>query len=99
MCSFIKRVSAFFFRLSPYLVLLSGGIWIAWILFNPPLYVVDQGRKITYAMYRDSDIFGEGLYPIPDYITAILHSMGVAVTAATIFYLLKKVVASKTEKK
>lgn len=98
---FLKRawikLTPFFsrlFRLSPYLVLLLGSIWIAWILFNPPLYVTSGGTKYPY----DPDIdYTIKLYPTPDYITVILHSVGIAVITAMIFYLLKKVTATKTK--
>jgi hypothetical protein len=94
---FIKQVGPSLLRLSPYLVLLSGSIWIAWILFNPPLYVIWRGgRRIAYNIEEHPIL--KNLYPVSDYTTAILHSMGVAVIAGVIFYLLKKVV-STTEKK
>lgn len=92
----LQTLDSFLFRMSPYLVLLSGSMWIAWILFNPPLYVMRGNKKLLY----DSDLSSMvGLYPTPDYITTILHSIGIAVITGMIFYLLKKVVAAKTEKK
>ncbi|MDA8325651.1 MAG: hypothetical protein M0033_05470 [Nitrospiraceae bacterium] len=120
------------FRISPYIVLLAGSAWIAWTLFNPPLYVTFHGKKLPYisvpqkllnkieqyqeqgyspdeivagfaqsknysdiaAKARQSDSFSAlarmQLYPTPDFYTAILHSMGIAVIAGMIFYLLKR---------
>ena len=89
------------FRLFPYLVLLSGSIWIAWILFNPPLYVTSKGAKFPYASHKYVEIdndYNESLYPTPDYITAILHSMGIDIITGMVFYLLRKVVSAKTIK-
>jgi len=83
--------------LSPYLVLLSGSFWVAWILFKPPLYVIRGGEKLLYE--EDTGHWLERYYPTPDYITAILQSMGVAVIFGTMFYLLKKMVSASTEKK
>lgn len=36
----------------PYLVLFSGCILTAWILYNPPLYVFSHGEKVPYANYQ-----------------------------------------------
>jgi len=83
-------------RLSPYLALLSGSIWIAWILFHPPLYVTYQGKKYPLALALDLKdaphlrILSR-LYPTPDFYTALLHSLGVAVITGMAFYLLRKV--------
>ena len=93
------RLKPFFshpFQLSPHLVLLSGSFLIAWILFNPPLYVIRGGERLLYK--EDAGNWMERYYPTPDYITAILHSMGIAVIVGTICYLLKKVVSAQTGK-
>jgi Protein of unknown function (DUF1566) len=71
-----KRAMPFFsrlFRMSPELVLLSGGAWIAWLLYTAPAYRIG-------------------------YQKAISRSMGLAVIVGIFFYLLRRVVASKTEK-
>lgn len=68
--SFLNRL----FRLSPELVLLTGSIWIAWLLYNAPAYRIG-------------------------YQKAILHSIGIALIAGAIFYLLRKMVVTKTGEK
>jgi hypothetical protein len=96
----LKTFDSHLFRLCPYLVLLSGSIWIAWILLNPPLYVMREGEKIrydsTHTMYNLD--YTAPLYPTPDYITAIMHSMGIAIITCMIYYLLRKLVSVKTIK-
>jgi hypothetical protein len=68
----------------PEFVLVIGCILIVLRLLFPPKYVIMQGVRFPY-----SDKF-ERFYPVSDFYTALLQSLGIAIITGVIFYLLKK---------
>ena len=74
------------------LIIVIGGLLIAWRLFFPPKYVFIQGSKII--PQRHSPV----LYLEPDLSTAFLQSLGIAILTGLIWFILKKLKLTSKKK-
>lgn len=69
-----------------FIILLVGGILISLRLFFPPQYYLIQGLRVS-----DRVQGVQGLYPISDYQTALLHSLGIAVISGVLFFIIRNI--------
>ncbi len=76
-------------KVLPEIILIIGTSLIAIRLFFPPMYIVFGGNRLKVP----TKLFGwkvKDIYPVSDFNTAILHSLGIALITGVLFYLFKK---------